>query len=144
MNLHRIGNLGRSGDRVHSLLPPNFEDANSIYSEDRETPLSGYDIRPPERHRSIPTEPQRLKESESKISRRTESNPSSKNIIDVLGNLHGTEIDGTQSKKTSKQQETVETSVFKIKNKMESNKPRKSKTGMNRLKSFFSTATDTF
>jgi len=62
-----------------------------------------------------------------------------------MGNLHGTEVDKTNFKPLSSPLENDETSEIDAnESKTESHKNKKSKKKMNRLKSFFSTANDTF
>ena len=85
--MFRFGNNNRNHGKLHSLLPAHCGDADSIYSDDGEKPLPGHDIRPPERHRSRSSD---LKRSKSR--RSVNSNVSSKETINVLENLHGTEL----------------------------------------------------
>nr|CAB3266988.1 toll-like receptor 3 [Phallusia mammillata] len=91
---------GKTG-RVRSLLPPN-EDAASIYSDDVEVPVPGYEVRPPERDRPKPEvsrhpsrhhRQRRHSTSESIKSRGASTKGSRRSSVthdDVIENLHGT------------------------------------------------------
>ena len=122
---------------MHSLLPPHCEDVESIYSDDGEVSFPEHDVRPAERHRSSSPPKQKLRESRLENSRAIQN--SMDTSVDVMENLHGTEMNKPIPIELLKSNPEEETFAFENKTETENKKPKqKNKQTLKRLKSIFS------
>ncbi|XP_076823143.1 uncharacterized protein LOC143469360 [Clavelina lepadiformis] len=122
----------QTNGRVHSLLPPNCDDMDSIYSEENERLASGYDVRPPERARSLPMIPQK-----HHCSRRNHQQHDDHD--DVIANLHGTvpEALSIKDEEGSVPESGAGVDPQKEDTTKDSKKNKRKQSRLQRLKSFF-------
>ena len=129
--MHRFETSRSSRGGVHSLLPPNYGDADSIYSDDGNRTLSRQVVRPPERHRSVISESGQsrlfIPEEENKEEQRENMN--------VMENLHGIAVEKLDVPEKPIDQEVVTPTADD--NKPEEKSRKKKTNPIKRIKSFF-------